>query len=78
MIRLVSKHNRHNSCVRRNHFKDGVRSDSRVRDGISTEIFPPKKKILVRRDPPKRTFGDPEHAIPIIVILYRLITKFNQ
>lgn len=37
-----------------------------------------KKKILVRRDPPKRTFGDPEHAIPIIVILYRLITKFNQ
>lgn len=46
MIRLVSKHNRHNSCVRRNHFKDGVRSDSRVRDGISTEIFPQKKRYL--------------------------------
>lgn len=31
--------------------------------------IPTKKKILVRRDPPKRTFGDPEHAIPILIVI---------
>lgn len=54
---MVSRHNRHNnSCVRRTNFKDGVyvRSDSQEMEYRAKYFH--EKKILVSRDPPKRTF----------------------
>lgn len=65
-IRLISRKNWKPSSYTRvcsDHFKDGVGLTSQDRNKIPSENLPQKqKKVLVRRDPPKRICRDPERT----------------